>query len=441
MGRTLHSVSAVLIIVVSAIIFSSPVASAQSSFQDELANLRSPNVSTRVKAAKALGESKRPEGIPALTEAMRDPELKVRKQTVVSLRGFNSTEAIDGLLIGLRDEEKGIRNEAMIALLEIYVGAGNADLGGPLTFFIGPRYKTPKLNGLIPVTADVVTGLEARLQDEESELRRRAAYTLGILKTPDAVDSLSAALGDSDKGVRMEAVSALAAIGNAPAGEALRGALSFAAADASFTGHVVDALGQMKYLPAGPELVSIYDGNVGKLGDRALRSLALMGAPEARGVFYYQMTSKLAEQRRWAAEGLGRLADESLVPGMMKDFLREPDPSVQLAYCFALTRLGRREFVDRVALSLGSKKLQEQAHDYAVELGSPLLNELVTYLSDPVPEVRKEMAQVLMEIGDPAAIPYLKPLLSDPNTEVADLANRAIARLEQGDITASSIPY
>ncbi len=432
---------AVLATVVSAIFLSTPAIALQSSFQDEIANLKSPNVGTRVKAAKALGLSKRPEAIPALTDAMRDPELKVRKQTVDSLRGFNSTDTIDGLLIGLRDDEKGIRNEAMIALLEIYVGAGNADLGGPLTFLIGPRYKTPKLNGLIPVTSEVVTSLEARLQDEEPALRRRAAYTLGVLGDPDAVDSLGAALGDPQKDVRMEAVSALAAIGNPSAGEALRRTLSIAASDSAFTGHVVDALGKMKYLPAGPELVSVYDGNVSNLGNRALRALALMGAPEARGVFYYQMTSKLAEQRRWAAEGLGRLSDKSLIPGMTKDFLREPDPAVQLAYCFALSRLGQPEFVDRIALSLASKKLQEQAHEYAVELGSPLLDALVTYLSDPVPEVRKEMAVVLMEIGDPAAIPHLKPLLSDPNMEVADRANRAIARLQQGDLSTSSIQF
>ena len=100
---------AVLAAFVSAIILSSsPAFAVQTPFQDEIANLKSPNVSTRVKAAKALGQSKRPEGIPALTEAMRDPELKVRKQTVVSLRGFNSTEAIDGLLIGLRDEDAGL---------------------------------------------------------------------------------------------------------------------------------------------------------------------------------------------------------------------------------------------------------------------------------------------------------------------------------------------
>ncbi|MGH9318498.1 MAG: HEAT repeat domain-containing protein, partial [Vicinamibacteria bacterium] len=254
-----------------------------------------------------------------------------------------------------------------------------------------------------------------------------------------AVDTLGAALSDPVSEVRLEAVRALASIGTDEAGEALRGALTVEKSG-GMTGDVVDALGQMKYLPAAPELVSVYDGNVNNLGDRALRALALMGASDARGVFYYQMTSKRADQRRWAAEGLGRLDDKSLIPGLMKDFLREPDPSVQLAYCFALTRLGQREFVDRIALSLGDKKLQEQAHGYAVELGSPLLNELVTYLSDPVPEVRKEMAQVLMEIGDPAAIPFLKPLLSDPVGEVADRANRAIARLQQGDLSSSSIP-
>jgi HEAT repeat protein len=413
-----------------------PAVPAQSSFQDEIANLKSPNVGTREKAAKALGLSGRPEAIPALTEATRDPEVKVRKQVVMSLRRFNSTEAIDGLLVAVRDEEKGIRNEALVALLEIYVGSGNAELGGPVAFFLGPRYRTPQLKGLIPVDPEVVSAVELRLQDEDPALRKRAAYTLGRLGAKDAVDSLAGALYDPSKDVRLQSIEALGQIGTDPAGEALRAALSGAPSD--LTGNVIDALGQMQYKPSAPELVSIYDGNVNKLGDRALRALSLMGASEARGIFYYQMTSTKADHRLWAAEGLGRLDDPSLVPGLMKDFLREPDPSVQLAYCFALSRLGQREFADRVALSLGNKKLQEQAHSYAVELGSPLLNEFVAYLSDPVPEVRSEMAAVLMEIGDPAAIPYLKPLLSDPNGEVADRANRAIARLQQGELGASS---
>jgi HEAT repeat protein len=249
---------------------------------------------------------------------------------------------------------------------------------------------------------------------------------------------LGAALYDPEKKVRLQAIEALGKIGSNEAGEALRGALRDGSDD--ITAAAVDALGDMRYLQAAPELVSIYDANVNKLGDRALTALALMGAPEARGVFYYQMTSSNAERRRWAAEGLGRLDDKSLIPGLMKDFLREPDPSVQLAYCFSLSRLGQVEFIDRIALSLGNKKLRDQAHDYAVELGSPLLDELVSYLSDPVADVRKEMALVLMEIGDERAIPYLEPLLSDPNAEVADWANRAIARLQQGRRSAANAP-
>jgi HEAT repeat protein len=411
---------------------------AQTTFQDEIANLRSPNTGTRVKAAQVLGKSGRPEAIPALTEATRDPELKVRKTVVAALRSFNSSETVDGLLVALRDDDKNIRNDAMVALLEIYVGAGNADMGGSFDWIIGSRKRTPVLKGLVPVDSRVVEGLESRLQDEEPDLRQRAAYSLGVLDAPDAVDTLGAALYDPEKKVRLQAIEALGKIGSNEAGEALRGALRDGSGDIAAA--AVDALGDMRYLPAAPELVSIYDANVNKLGDRALTALALMGAPEARGVFYYQMTSSNAQRRRWAAEGLGRLDDESLVPGLMKDFLREPDPSVQLAYCFSLSRLGQVEFIDRIALSLGNKKLRDQAHDYAVELGSPLLEELVSYLSDPVADVRKEMALVLMEIGDERAIPYLEPLLSDPNAEVADWANRAIARLQQGRRSAANAP-
>ena len=251
---------------------------------------------------------------------------------------------------------------------------------------------------------------------------------------------LQSSLFDEDKNVRLEAVTALSKIRTDEAGEAVRGALN--GADKTLAGAIIDALGKMQYRAAAPDLVAIYDANVNKLGDRALAALADMGAPEARGVFYYQMTSKNPDQRRWAVEGLGRLGDAGIASGLVKDFLRESDPMVQLAYCFSLVVLGKVEFIDRVALDLGDRNRHEQAYEYAVELGSGVLGELVSYLADPVPEVRREMARVLMEIGDPAAIPHLEPLLQDPNSKVADSANRAIARLKQGRLSASaaSIP-
>ncbi|MFQ5793168.1 MAG: HEAT repeat domain-containing protein, partial [Acidobacteriota bacterium] len=409
----------------------------RSTFPDELANLRSPNIGTRVKAAKALGRSGRKEAIEPLNEAMRDPEAKVRKAVVVALRRFKDPEAVDGLLVALRDEEKDIRNEGLAGLLELYVEPEKRGLLNRFLSLFSDGAAPPDIEPLIPVESRVVDALEERLSDEKSSLRRKAAFALGALRARDALDSLAASLADPEKKVRSEAIRALGRIGGEPAGRALLSAL----ADESkkLRGKAVDAIGRMRYRPAAAELLAIYDAQQGKeLGDKALTALALMGAPEARGVFYYNMTVSNAYRRRRAVEGLGRLDDPNLAKGLTKDFLREPDPEVQLAYCFALSRLGQSAFVDRLALSLSDAKLRGQSRDYLVELGSSLLVEFVAYLSDPVSEVRKEMAQVLMDIGDPAAIPYLEPLLSDPDREVADRVNRAIARLQRALLTAST---
>ncbi len=310
-------------------------------------------------------------------------------------------------------------------------------------FFIGPSYKTPKLNGLIPVTlrsrdrsrsptSGRGVGAEAsrRLYSRGPEgpgRRRFPRRRSGRFGQGRPHGGRLRPRGDWKRRPRAKPFEELfrwrPRTRRSPDTSSMRS-------------------GEMKYLPAGPELVSIYDGNVSNLGDRALRSLALMGAPEARGVFYYQMTSKLAEQRRWAAEGLGRLSDESLIPGMMKDFLREPDPSVQLAYCFALTKLGQREFVDRIALS----SREQEA-------------------SGPGPRVRRRARKPApqrarhLPVGSGAGSPEGDGAGPDgdrgsrghslseaacsptPTRRSRICANRAIARLQQGDLSASSIPF
>jgi HEAT repeat protein len=411
-------------------------ATAQASFQDELANLQSPNSKTRAKAAKALGKSQRREAIGPLIQTMRDPEVKVRKEVVQALRKFQDVETVEGLLIGLSDEAKDVRDHAMEGILEIYVAP---ERRGPVLGVFRVSRRPEDVDPLTPPDIKVVRALEARLRDDEPSLRVKAARTLGMLQAEEAVESMIRALPDMDMDVRAEVVISLGRIGGEAAGRALVGALN----DSSdrIRTHAIQALGRMQYKAAALALLNIYDAEQGKtMGDRALAALAQMGAPEARGVFYQNMTNKKAERRRYAAEGLGRLGDKALTGGLIKDFLREPDPGVQLAYCFAIARLEHREFIDRLALSLSKVELREQARDYLVELGSPFMTEFVTYLSDPVADVRKGMIQVLMLIGDPAAIPYLEPMLADSDPKVADRANRAIARLERVQISASKEP-
>jgi hypothetical protein len=38
---------------------------------------------------------------------------------------------------------------------------------------------------------------------------------------------------------------------------------------------------------------------------------------------------------------------------------------------------------------------------------------------------------LLAQIGDPAAVAHLQPLINDPSTTVADRANRAVERLKR----------
>ena len=363
----------------------------------------------------------------------------MRRATAASLRSFRSVQAVDGLLACILDEDRRVRQDCLLAVIEIYVGPENAKpaKGGILGFRFGRQSPLPVGSFLSfgSVDSRVVEALKlVVLHDAESSLRRHAAYGLGVLEADKAVDSLASSVHDSDKAVRRESVDALGRIGTNAAGDVLRSMLS--ENKGAITARIVDSLGAMRYNLAATELIQVYDANLNKsLGDRALKALALMGAREARGVFYFQMTSKDKNRRRWAVEGLGRLDDDSLVDALIKDFLREPDPSVQLAYCFAIARLGRSEFIDRVALSLAKSKLRQQAYNYGVELGKSVLHELVFYLSDPEAVVRREMTAVLMAVGDPSAIPYLEPLLVDSDQEVADRANRAIARLRQGSMT------
>ncbi len=420
----------VLLLMVFVAVGASESLALQGGFQDELANLRSPNTGTRAKGAKALGRSARPEAIAPLNDAMRDPEVKVRREVAKSLRVYRNPMTLDGLLLGLRDEDKSVRTESLLGVVEVFV---DPDDRRPMERFLGAfgeRAPRPPAEPVIPVEERVVLGLEARLSDEESSIRRQAAWAIGLLSIDEAVDNLGMALADPSKDVRLEALRALTHIGTHEAGSQLVTVLM--EPSRKMQGEAIDALGEIGYKPAAPPLLSIYEAEQGReMGDRALTALARMGAPEARAVFLQNMTSSDPLRRRWAVEGMGRLRNENLAGSLTKDFLREPEPSVQSAYCFALVLVGRPEFIDRIALSLADQFLREQSVGYLVELGSPFLTELVPYLSDPVADVRRGMALALEEVGDPDAIPYLRPLLTDPDPRVADWVNRAIASLER----------
>jgi HEAT repeat protein len=168
------------------------------------------------------------------------------------------------------------------------------------------------------------------------------------------------------------------------------------------------------------------------LGTRVLASLSRIGDPAQGELFRELLSSSDPVHRRLAVEGLGRIADPSTLPAFKKDYQREKDGEVRLAYNFAITTLGDHAFLDAIVLALGSSGgAARQARDYILELGRPIAPDLYPYLNDRDPAVRGGLCDVLAQLGDTGATPHLTPLLADPNSKVADRANRAIEKLRR----------
>jgi HEAT repeat protein len=123
-----------------------------------------------------------------------------------------------------------------------------------------------------------------------------------------------------------------------------------------------------------------------------------------------------------------------MMGGFKKDFQRETNADVRLAYNFAISHLGDLAFIDSIVLGLSATGSRgERARSYLIELGLPIAPSLYPYLGDPDPGVREALCGVLAELGDTNAIDRLDPLLTDPRSEVADAANRAIQSLRRAE--------
>ena len=133
-----------------------------------------------------------------------------------------------------------------------------------------------------------------------------------------------------------------------------------------------------------------------------------------------------------AAEGIGRVGEASLVEEVSRTFLIEKDTGAQIAQSFALYRLGRKEFMEKLLIALAERMYHEQATAYLVEMGPSVIPDLVHNLNHENAVVREKLCAVLGLIGDSSTIEQLKPLLRDSNPRVASEAALAIRRLGAG---------
>jgi HEAT repeat protein len=406
------------------------------SFEDLLANLKSPNVRTRTEAASALGKSRRRDAVSALSALVRDPEAKVRLEVVRALREIRDPAAIPAYVALTEDGDPAVRAEAVAGLVDLYIGTDRASGGDRFLDVFAEQYDS----GAPPqarVDASVLRALTLSLRDDDKGIREQSALALGVLGARGSLKELAAALQDPEPAVRGAAALAIAKLRGFEHAKALIGLLEDDAG--SVRVRVIQALGILRIKEAGKPLRETFEANRKKdLGLKALDALSKVADPSQADLFKELLQDADVDRKRLAIEGLARVSGAGMLPDFKKDYQREKNEELKIAFSFGITLLGDRAFVDTIVLNVPSRTYGKRCREYILELGHDILADLYPYLSDPDADIRAELCDVLAMMADPEAIARLTPLLNDPSAQVADRANRAIERLHRASGEAAA---
>jgi HEAT repeat protein len=406
----------------------------QASTDSLIYDLKNPDASRRLAAARDLGAAKHLPAIPALLPLAEDSDPSVRRQLELSLEEMADIRVLPGLVQLTADSEPDIRDRAVRALVNLHLPRATGPTAALLKLgsLINPwsdEYADMVVEPDVPVDASVVTALRARMSDTEDGIRRNTSRGLGILRSGGAIQELCVAAGqDRDPEVRFEAVRALRKIGDASVGERLVPMLNLNID--KVRNEIIVTLGSLKYRGAVPELTRIFEqGKPGELVHTlTLSALADIADPASQPLFQGLKADKNVSIRLYANEGLARLADPSLSTVMSADRLVEKNPRVQTAQAFGLLRIGREEYLDELVRGLGRSATRELAREYLLEI-PPAERPALFATNSKSATVRAELADVFGLMQDPSALPALQDLKRDTDSDVARNAERAVRRI------------
>jgi HEAT repeat protein/beta-lactamase regulating signal transducer with metallopeptidase domain len=261
-----------------------------------------------------------------------------------------------------------------------------------------PEVAGPHQPRLTSADSSVVLALIARLKDEDAEVRKAAAHSLGRLGDARAVPGLIGALKDPEPKVRATAAEALGEFEDARAIDPLSALLADSSTEVKQS--ALDAL-------------SHFDQGVSSAGVVRL------------------LTDSDAEIRHRAAQLAGKLHDRSASPALAR-LVRDSNADVRQAALEALGELKDLSAVPAIlsALSDANADVRHQALNTLEELRAPIPDPtLIGLMKDGSPDVRAKAAELAGERSVIAAIPAIRRLLEDGNADVRGNAVSALGNI------------
>lgn len=398
-------------------------------FEALAANLRSPSALTRRRAAQELGKTRHRDAIAPLADAVRDPDVDVRLAVLRAFAEIKDLAGVPATLVALGDAQSRVRNEAISTVVTLYTRRDRPS--GALRFLavFSDERAEPEPLLVAAVDPDVLRALADRLRDEEPRTREEAAHAIGILGGTDAVRDLASALGDTNADVRAAAATAVSKVGTAADGEALIPLLEDSSGQVRR--RAIEGVGRLRVADAASALRRVFDKD--RESDESIAafySMARIAPASEKDLFDRYALEHEPRRRRASIEALGRFGDRAFEARFKRDFQRERNDELRLAYAFSIFLLGDRPFIDTVVTSLaGSGDRRRQAIAYLTELGARSTPESLDYAAETDSRIRSGLSEAFGAARLGEAIPALEKLALDRDPAVVDAAARALARI------------
>jgi HEAT repeat protein len=397
---------------------------AQVPFEAAVADLKSSDRETRLRAVRLLKEAGRPESVRPLVPLLRDADDEIQFEAIgAELNAFLAEKIISKRRVGGVFE---VRNRVVA---EAAFSAGPFALGADL----------------VPV--ELMSALLATVPDDNAYIGLEALYAFGAL-APNAAprdlrDLLAAGapefaafVGAAEPAQRVAALRVIGRVfarqpSDPPAPTALGDSIVIALNDQErlVRSAASAALGTIRYERAVQALLELFQHyRRGVVAEELLDALARIGHGAAKPVMVAALENGSTSLKRAAVEGLARLNDGAALSAAEELLNRDRSESVRLARAFASARLGRGG-LDEIVTALARTTLRDQALGYLIELAPGRAAALGRHAQDPDAATRRDIADTLGVSGDQAARPIVDTLTRDPDPRVSQAAARAAARL------------
>lgn len=389
----------------------------RASYDQVVAQLKSPEADARRDALRALGATAYPEAIAQISQLLTDPVDDIQLETIYTLLSFYHVEKP-----GAVERSKGLTVRATSRL----------NAAAERIYDLGPYGLIPQ-----PVPVELTNGLAQSMFDQNPRVRLESVYALGVMARPPldgyAADALSRLLQDSVEDIRVAAARVIGGLRVTSAGDALVAALNDKSTRVATA--AMRALGDIKAwqsLQALTDQFNYYNGK-GPRAEAAFDALARIAHASSQQLFTAQLTASSANLRRLAAEGLARSGNREAAKHAGAALAGEKETDVLLAGAFAAV-VGSGEStggVTTLVSALDNGANHEQAMAYLVELGPRAVPGLAQALASADPATRERATLVLGFIGGQQALTLLERARSDSDLRVVRAAERAIARLRK----------